>query len=89
VVTAKDGEMALCVWKLAFLDVFDSRAVDSERDVVLFLAGDGARMAADAAVVIDDEAVAHSDDVSLLFSCRLTSIVSYASVVLHKWLYND
>lgn len=58
VVAAKDGEMALCVWKLAFLDVFDPGAIHSDRNVVFLLAGDRAGMAADAAVLVNDETVA-------------------------------
>jgi hypothetical protein len=43
---------------------------------VFFLAGYRAGVTANAAGVVNDKTVAHFDDVSLLFSCRLTSIVS-------------
>ena len=48
------------MWKLAFLDVFDPSAENTDRHSVLFFAGHGAGMAADTAIVIDDEAVAHA-----------------------------
>ncbi len=47
--------------KLALLDVLDPRAEDADRYAMLFLAGDRAGVTADAAVVIDYEAVAQFD----------------------------
>jgi hypothetical protein len=60
-VAAHHAEMAAGVRKLTFFNVFDPGAEDAERDVMLFLAGDRARMTPDAAVVIDYEAVPQFD----------------------------
>src|SRR5262249_12869566 len=59
VVAAHHGEVAPRVGEGAFLDVLDPRAVDPEGNLILLLAGDGARVAADAFALIDHEAVAH------------------------------
>jgi len=59
VVASQDPKVTFGVGKLAFLDVFDPRPIDSDRDIVLFLAGYRAGMTADAAVLVDDETVAH------------------------------
>jgi hypothetical protein len=56
-IAAHHAEMAAGVWKLTFFDVLDPGAENAERDVVLLLARDRARMATDTAVVIDYEAV--------------------------------
>jgi hypothetical protein len=56
-VATHHAEMAAGVRKLTFFNVLDPGAEDPERDVMLFLAGDRARMTPDAAVVIDNEAV--------------------------------
>ena len=62
-VAAHHAEMAAGVGKGAFLDVLDPGAEDANRDFMLILAGDRARMASDASVLVDHEAVTH------LFDC--------------------
>ena len=52
--------MAPGVRVLPFLKVFDPRAVHPDRNVMFFLARDRASMTADAAILVNDEAVAHS-----------------------------
>jgi hypothetical protein len=44
---------------LAFLDVFDPGSKLAQRNFILGLASDGARVAANAFAVIDDETVSH------------------------------
>src|SRR5712692_629388 len=58
-VAAENTEVPPRIGIFALLYVLDPRAVNSERDVVLFLTGDRTRVAADAAVVIDDKTVTH------------------------------
>ena len=58
-IASKDAEVAICIWKFASFDVLDPSPVDTQRNVVLFFAGNGAGMAANAPVVINDKAVAH------------------------------
>jgi hypothetical protein len=58
-IAAQNSEMATRIGIAPLFDVFDPRAVHANGDVVLFFAGDSAGMAADAAVLIDDESVAH------------------------------
>src|SRR5690606_41370190 len=53
-VAARDLECAARVRKLADVDVLDVRARDGERHLVLLLARGGARVAADAARLVDD-----------------------------------
>src|SRR6185437_14790781 len=59
VVTSHHSEMTAGVRVLALLHVLDPGAKDAHRHLVLFFAGDGAGMAANAPVLINDEAVAH------------------------------
>ena len=56
VIAPHHGEVPAHVRERAGLDVLDPRAVDSERDVVLALAGDGAGVAADAGIAVEQEA---------------------------------
>ena len=60
VVAPQYGEMSLRVRKFALLDVFDPCAVNTNRDIVLFFAGNRAGMTANAAVLINDKTVAHA-----------------------------
>ena len=57
-VAAHYAKMAAGVGKLTLLDVLDPGAENTEGNVVFLLAGDGARVTADAAVMINDETVA-------------------------------
>jgi hypothetical protein len=52
-----DRERALGVRPRALLNVLDPRAVDPERDLMLRLASNGARVTSDARRLIDDESV--------------------------------
>jgi hypothetical protein len=56
-VATHHAEMAAGVRKLTLFDVLDPGAEDAERNIVLFLAGDRARVTADTAIMIDYEAV--------------------------------
>ena len=56
-VATHHAEMAAGMRKLTFFDVLDPGAEDAKRDIVLFLASNCARVAADAPVMIDYEAV--------------------------------
>ena len=58
VVAPQDREQPAAVGVLTLLDVLQPGAVDAEGHLVLGLAGNGARMAADAAVLVDEEAEA-------------------------------
>ncbi len=58
VIASHHPEVALGVWPRPLLDVFHPGSVDSQRHLVLGLAGDRAGMTADARVLIDDEPVA-------------------------------
>jgi len=60
VVAPEDGEVPPGVRVLPLLDVLHPRPEGAEGHAVLFLAGDGARVTADAARLVDDEAVAHA-----------------------------
>jgi hypothetical protein len=53
------GEMTPGVRVVSLLDILDPSAIHAKRNVVLLLAGDRAGVTADAAVLIDHEAVAH------------------------------
>jgi hypothetical protein len=59
VIASQYGKMTFCVGKLTFFDVFDPRPINSNRDIMLFLAGYCTGMTADAAILVDDKAVAH------------------------------
>ena len=59
-IAAHHAEMAAGVGKRAFLDVLDPGAEDAHRDLMLVLAGNRARMASDASVLVDHEAVTHT-----------------------------
>jgi hypothetical protein len=58
-IAAHHAEMAAGVGKGAFLDVLDPGAEDADRNFVLVLARNRARMASDASVLVDHEAVMH------------------------------
>ena len=60
VVTPEYGEMALGLRKFAFLDILDPCAVNTYRNIMLFLAGNRASVTSYTAVLVDDESVAHS-----------------------------
>jgi hypothetical protein len=51
------AEMAAGVWKLPLFDVLNPGAEDADRNVVLFLACDRARMTPDTTIVINYESV--------------------------------
>ena len=59
-VATQNREVAPSIRISAFLNVLDPSAIHTERNIVLFLTSHGARMAADAPVLIDDKPVTHS-----------------------------
>jgi hypothetical protein len=59
VITAQHGEMAPRVGIVTLFYVFDPGAVNTNGNIVFFLACDRTRMATDAAVLIDEKSVAH------------------------------
>jgi hypothetical protein len=59
-IAAHHAEVAADVGKGAFLYVLDPGAEDADRDVVLVLAGNRARMASDTSVLVDHKAVTHA-----------------------------
>src|SRR5207245_11046568 len=59
VIAAHDGEVAPRIRERPLLDVLDPGAVDSERHLVLFLAGDRTGVAANALPLVDHETVTH------------------------------
>jgi hypothetical protein len=59
VVTPEYGKMTLGVWEFAFLDILDPCAVNSYRNIMLFLACDRAGMTSYTAILIDDKSVTH------------------------------
>src|SRR5713226_1678710 len=62
-VAARDLKVPARVGKGSLLDVFDPRAVDTQRDLVLRLARRRARVASDALAVVDEEGVVHRGEV--------------------------
>jgi hypothetical protein len=58
-IASQHPEVTRGIRESAFLDVLHPGAEYSNRDAMFFLARDGARMTSDAAVLIDDESVAH------------------------------
>jgi hypothetical protein len=59
-IATQDREVAPSIRISAFLNVLDPSAIHTERNIMFFLTSHGARMAADAPVLIDDKAVTHS-----------------------------
>src|SRR5580704_12119724 len=59
-IAAHHAEVAAAVGEGALFYVLDPGAEDSDRDLVLILAGNGACMASDASVLVDNEAVTHA-----------------------------
>ena len=58
-IAAQHREVTPRVGITALFNIFDPGAIYAERNVVFFLAGNRARMTADATVLVDDETVAH------------------------------
>ena len=58
-VAPQDAKVAPGMRELAFFYVFDPRPKNPDWNIVLFLAGHRARVAANAAILIDDKPVAH------------------------------
>jgi len=58
-IAAQHGEVAAGIGIAALFNVFHPCAIYTNGDVVLFLAGDGAGVTADAAVLVDEKSVAH------------------------------
>lgn len=54
-VAAHDREQPTRIWKLAFLDVLNPGPIYSDRHIMFRFAGHRARMASDAAAVVDNE----------------------------------
>jgi len=71
VVAPEDAKVTFSIGKLAFLDVFDPGPIDSNRDIVLFLAGYRAGMTANATVLIDNKTVAHPRVISIRLTMNL------------------
>jgi hypothetical protein len=59
VIAAQDGKMPADVGERPLIDAFDPCSKAAERDLVLGFAGNGARMAADAATIVDDKTIIH------------------------------
>jgi hypothetical protein len=59
-IAAQHGKVAARIGIVTLLDVLHPSAVNSDRDIMFFFAGDRACMTTDATILIDDEAVAHS-----------------------------
>jgi len=59
-VATQNREVAPSIRIGAFLNVLDPSAIHTERNIMFFLASHGARVAADAPVLIDDKPVTHS-----------------------------
>ena len=59
-IAAQDRKVTTGIGVAALLDIFNPSAVHSHRDVVFFFASDCACVTTNAAVLINDEAVAHS-----------------------------
>jgi hypothetical protein len=59
VVAAQHGEMAPRIRVVTLLYVLDPGAVNAQRDIVFFFAGDRAGVAANAAILIDEKSVPH------------------------------
>lgn len=59
VVASEYGEVTPGVGKFAFFDVLDPCAVNTYRNIMLFLAGNRAGMASYTAILIDDKTVTH------------------------------
>ena len=66
VITAENGKEAAGVRPLTLLDVLDPGPVNAERHLVFGLARDGARVAADARGLVDDESVPQRAPLSVL-----------------------
>ena len=60
-VTAQNGERPARSRIFPLLNIFHPRAVDADGNLVFRFAGNGARVAANAFSIVDDEAVVHSD----------------------------
>ena len=60
VVTSEYGKVTPGVGKFAFFDVLDPCAVNSYRNIMLFLAGNRASVTSYTAILIDDKTVTHS-----------------------------
>ena len=58
-VASKHGKRPACVGEVSAFDVLHPGPEDTEGDLIFFLARDGAGVAADATVVVDDESVFH------------------------------
>jgi hypothetical protein len=59
VVTAKNRKMSSGIRKFSFLDIFYPGSIDSEGDLILFLAGNRTSMTTDAFTMVDEETVFH------------------------------
>ena len=57
VIAAVDEKKAARVGKLAFFDIFDPCAIDSNRDIMLCFASHCAGMAANTLALVDDKSV--------------------------------
>ena len=69
-VTTIDRENSLRIGEVPLLDILYPSAVNSNRHIVLRLAGDGARVTTDALSVVDDESKIHEN----LYSKWVTTI---------------
>jgi hypothetical protein len=58
-IAAQHRKVASGIGITALFNVFNPCAIHADGDIMLFLAGDGAGMTADAAVLVDEESVAH------------------------------
>ncbi len=58
-IAAQHGEVPPRVRIMSFFDVFNPGPVNTDGDIVFFFAGYGARMTADATVLVDEKSVAH------------------------------
>jgi hypothetical protein len=59
-ITAQHRKVPARIRIRALFDVLDPRAIYPDGNIVFFLAGNGARVTADAAVLIDNKSVAHN-----------------------------
>jgi hypothetical protein len=63
-ITPHHREQSSRIGKRALLDIFDPGAIHADRDLVLGLACDGARVASDTLSVVDDKAEVHKDELN-------------------------